>query len=229
MTRRNPYPVPQEPGVIVPVEVRGWHHGYEAGISSPPDVPPTPSRRHPGYMTAWQEGAHAGNADGRAEGWRWAYFDEGALPQPGDAGVYGPRDSGEPDAERGDFPQSWPCVGERPLRVMLAEFAPGEGAEDGLTGRSLARACADKGVARLYLPVLTSSSGPAPEPTGDALGDAGYRHGPVCESLAEAAPHARPEVLTRVPHFGAVIRYEPAREHHFFDLLPLDGRLARRH
>ncbi|MEG3626950.1 hypothetical protein [Streptomyces poriticola] len=119
-------------------------------------------------------------------------------------------------------------MGERPLRVLLAQFAPGDEPEDGLIGRTLARACADKGVARLYLPVLTSSSGPAAEPTGDALLDEGFRHGSVSESLAEAAPQARPEVQARVPHFGAVVRYTPAAEHHFFDLLPLDGRLARR-
>ncbi|MEV0174626.1 hypothetical protein AB0I00_26345 [Streptomyces sp. NPDC050803] len=225
MTQHNPHPVPQEPGVIVSVEVRGWQKGYEAGISSPPDVPTTPSVRHPGFMLAWTEGAVAGNADGRSEGWRWAYFDGGALPQPGDAGAYGPQASGE--AEQG-FARSWPCVGERPLRVMLAQFAPGDEAGDGLTGRTLARACADKGVERLYLPVLTRSSTPPAEPTGDALTDAGFWHGSVCESMTDAVPQALPEVQTRVPHFGAVVRYTPAAEHHFFDLLPLDGQLARR-
>ncbi|GAB7110903.1 hypothetical protein JCM4814A_92210 [Streptomyces phaeofaciens JCM 4814] len=227
MTHHNPYPVPEDPDVFVPAEFRGWQHGYEAGISSPPHVPRTLPSRHHGYTKAREQGAHAGNADGQAEGWRWAYFDEAAaLPRPGNTGTYGPRESGEPD-DGGDFSESWPCVGEAPLRVMLALFAPGDEADDGLTGRTLARACADKGVARLYLPLLTSSPGPTAEPTGDALRDAGYRHGSVCESLAEAAPQARPRTLTRVPHYGAVVRYEPAGEHHFFDLLPLNGILAR--
>jgi hypothetical protein len=225
MTQHNPHPVPEEPGFIVPAEVRGWQKGYDAGISSPPDVPDTPSVRHTGFMHAWAEGAAAGNADGQTEGWRWAYFDQGPFPQPGDTGAYELRESGEPV---GDFARSWPCVGEGPLRVMLAQFAPGDEAEEGLVGRALARACADKAVARLYLPVLTSRSTPAAEPTSDPLTDAGYWHGSVCESMAEAAPQARPELQTRVPHFGAVVRYTPAAEHHFFDLLPLGGQLTGR-
>ncbi|KUN58244.1 hypothetical protein AQJ46_43320 [Streptomyces canus] len=223
MTYHNPHPVPEEPGMFVPVEVRGWQHGYDAGLSRPPDVPPTPGTRHPGYMLAWQEGAHAGNADGRAEGWRWAFFDKDPRPDISGAESYGPLEDGE-----GGSGQRWPCVGEQVLQVMLREFAPGDEAEDGLTGRVLARACTDKGVPRLYLPVRRDSSEPGAEPADDPLHDAGYWHGPVCQSLDEAARQARPEVPSRVPHFGGVVRYEPAAEHHFFDLLPLDGLLADR-
>lgn len=222
MTQRNPHPVPGESGRIVPAEVRGWQKGYDAGISSPPDVPPTPSVRHTGFMHAWAEGAAAGNADGRTEGWRWAYFDGGAVPQPGDAGSYGPRASGEPEA---DFAQSWACVGERPLRVLLALFAPGDEAEDGLVGRTLARACADKGVARLYLPVLTSSSGPAAEPTGDALLDAGFpaRFGDRVPGRG-GPPGPAGGAHTRAPLRCPRALHPRGRT----PLLPLAGQLARR-
>ncbi|MEJ8672851.1 hypothetical protein WKI71_44355 [Streptomyces sp. MS1.AVA.1] len=223
MTQHNPHSVPVEPGVFVPVGVRAWQDGYDEGISSPPDVPRTPLVRDPDYAEAWAQGALAGNADGRTEGWRWAYFEGKVRPEPKDEAVgrYGPQDSGEP----GLFAQSWPCVGERPLLVMLAQFAPGERGGDGLTGRLLAQACTDKGVRQLYVPVNLSSSPPVEEPTGDALHDAGYWHGTVCESLEEAGPEAIAQVTVRVPNFAGIVRYAPAAEHNFFDLLPVDGRL----
>ncbi|MEV5150598.1 hypothetical protein AB0K81_01415 [Streptomyces werraensis] len=227
MPHHNPYPVPDEPGVFVPVEVRGWQGGYDAGISSPPDVPRTPSVRHPGYMDAWTEGAAAGNADGRAEGWRWAYFDGSARPDAKDAGGrYEPGNSGERAPEHGGaFTQSWPCVGEMPLLVMLAQFAPGQQGGEGLTGRLLARACADKGVTRLYLPTSVHPSPAAQEGPGDRLADAGYWHGTVHASLDEAAPEAIDHVTVRVSRFAALVRYEPAGEHNFFDLLPVNEML----
>ncbi|GAA1422808.1 hypothetical protein GCM10009601_24860 [Streptomyces thermospinosisporus] len=223
MPQHNPYAVPDEPGRFVPVEVRGWQDGYDAGISSPPRVPPTPSRRDPGYMDGWTRGAQAGNADGRAEGWRWAYFDGAVRPDPGDAGGrYEHRDSGEQAAGSGQaFTQCWPGVGERPLLVMLAAFAPGEHGGEGLTGRVLARACADKGVTQLYLPVSLQPSRAPDEGTGDPLTSAGYWHGAVHESLDEAAPEAIDHVLVRVVRFAALVRYRPAAEHDFFDLLPV--------
>ncbi|MGW2050467.1 hypothetical protein ACWCPF_35630 [Streptomyces sp. NPDC001858] len=228
MPQHNPYPVPDEPGVLVPVEVRGWQDGYDVGISSPPDVPAMPESRDPQYGPSWAPGAQAGNADGRAEGWRWAYFDGRVRPAAGAGIGYGPQASGEP--EPGDpgvfsFAQSWPCVGEAPLLVMLAEFAPGEHGGEGLTGRRLARACADKGVERLYLAVNLSSSGKPDEWTPDALNGAGYWHGTVCESLDDAAPEAIAQVTVREPRFAGLVRYAPAGEHDFFDLLPVGGLL----
>ncbi|MFI5793135.1 hypothetical protein [Streptomyces sp. NPDC051677] len=230
MPRHNPHTVADEPGVLIPVQVGAWQDGYDAGISSPPDVPPTPHRLDPAYPKPWAQGAAAGNADGQAEGWRWAYFARARRPAPEGAAEspYGPRDSGESrpqDAGLFSFAQSWPCVGEEPLLVMLTRFAPGERGGDGLTGRQLARACADKGVPRLYLPVNLSSSGPPQEWTGDPLGDLGYWHGTVSESLQEAAPEAIAQVTVRAPRFAAVVRYVPAAEHHFFDLLPVGGLL----
>ena len=167
MTHHIPHPVPEEPGVFVPVEVRGRQHGYDAGLSRPPDMPRTPGTRHP------------------------------------------------------------PCVGEPVLRVMVREFAPGGEAENGVTGRVPARACADEGVPRLYLSVHRDSLEPGAEPAGDPLRDMGRRHGPVYQSLGETARQVRPQVRSRVPHFEGV-RYGPAAEHHFFDLLPQDGLLAGR-
>ncbi|NJP49564.1 hypothetical protein HCJ93_05610 [Streptomyces sp. SBST2-5] len=223
MPRHNPYPVPDEPGRIVPVEVRGWQDGYDAGISSPSRVPPTPLVRDPGYADGWTRGARAGNADGGAEGWRWACFDGAARPSPGEAGGrYAHRDSGERSAEYAQvFTRCWPCVGERPLLVLLAAVAPGQHGGEGLTGRVLARTCAGKGVSQLYLPVGLKPS-PAPdEGAGDPLTHAGYWHGGVHESLDEAAPEAIDHVLVRVVRFAALVRYRPAAEHHFFDLLPV--------
>ncbi|OIJ63711.1 hypothetical protein [Streptomyces mangrovisoli] len=236
----NPYPVPTEPGDFLPVRIGAWQNGYDAGISRPPTTPPTPLVRSPDYAEAWAQGAEAGNADGRLDGWRWAYFDRGPRPD-ADGGAevpYGPRDSGETgQAESADYAQSWPCVGEPPLRVVLAHFAPGSEDANGLTGRLLARACADKGVTRLYLPVGLSESAPgsAPEtgpetapgstpasqPADDPLADAGHWHGAVSESLAEAGEEAfRWVTSSRVPRRVGLLRYEPAAEHHFFDLLP---------
>ncbi|ANP52507.1 hypothetical protein J2Z21_009250 [Streptomyces griseochromogenes] len=224
MTQHNPFPVPEEPGLLVPVGVAGWQNGYDAGISSPPGVPRTPLVRSLEYAQAWAQGAVAGNADGRTEGWRWAYFKGAVRPEPKDAanGHYGPQNSGEPGRTgSGAFARSWPAVGELPLQVMLAQFAEGDSDENGLTGRILARACADKGIPRLYLAVGLNSSGPVREATGDPLNDAGYWHGTVCESLEEAASEASAQMPpSRIPHFVALVRYAPAAEHHFFDLLP---------
>ncbi|MGW6738884.1 hypothetical protein [Streptomyces sp. NPDC055013] len=227
MTQHNPHTVPVDPGVFVPVGVRAWQDGYDEGISSPPDVPRTPLVRDPDYAEAWAEGALAGNADGRAEGWRWAYFEGKVRPEPKDEAVgrYGPQDSGEPEGTTFSFAHSWPCVGERPLLVMLRQIAPGESGGDGLTGRLLAQACADKGVRQLYLPVNLSSTRLTNEPTGDALNNAGYWHGAVSESLEEAAPEAIAQVTVRIPSFAGLVRYAPAAEHNFFDLLPVDGLL----
>ncbi|GGV81408.1 hypothetical protein GCM10010294_55010 [Streptomyces griseoloalbus] len=227
MPQHNPYPVPEEPGVFIPVEVKGWQDGYDAGISSPPNTPPTPSVRNPDYMDAWEEGAASGNADGRTEGWRWAYFGGGSRPDPrGAGGPYEPQNSGEGGQEHSEvFTQSWPCVGERPLLVVLARFAPGQRGGDGLTGRLLARACTDKGVTRLYLPVSLHPSEAPQDGTGDPLTDAGYWHGTVQESLDEAAPEAIEHVTVRVVRFAALLRYEPTAEHDFFDLLPVNGQL----
>ncbi|MEV8593527.1 hypothetical protein [Streptomyces sp. NPDC052012] len=224
MPQHNPHPVPDDPGVFVPTQVQGWQDGYDAGISSPPNVPVTPLVRDPDYADAWTEGATSGNADGRTEGWRWAYFDGAAQPDPQGVGrPYEPRDSGEYGQEHGSaFTQSWACVGELPLVVILAPFAPGERGGEGLTGRQLARACADKGVSRLYLPVSLFSSGAAQEGTGDPLTDAGYWHGTVHESLDEAAPEAIDYVTVRQVRFAALLRYAPAAEHDFFDLLPVN-------
>lgn len=124
--QHNSYPVPDEPEVFVPVEVEGRQDGCDAGISSPPNVPPTPCVRTPDRMDAWAEGAASGNADGRKEGWRRAYFDGAAQPDPGDAsGPYEPQDNGEGRPEHGGaFTQSWTCAGELPLPVMPAQFAP---------------------------------------------------------------------------------------------------------
>ncbi|GHF00271.1 hypothetical protein E5082_09695 [Streptomyces griseoluteus] len=231
MPQHNPHTVPDEPGVFVPVEVEGWQHGYDAGISSPPNVPRTPLVRNPDYGDAWAEGAVSGNRDGRTEGWRWAYFHGDARPDPqGAGGPYEPRDSGE-DAPGygqeygGTFAQSWACLGELPLSVVLAQFAPGGRGGDGLTGRLLARACADKGVTALYLPVSLLSSGAAEEGTGDPLNDAGYWHGTVQESLDEAAPEAIAYVTVRQIRYAALLRYQHAAEHNFFDLLPVDSLL----
>jgi hypothetical protein len=116
-------------------------------------------------------------------------------------------------------------VGEAPLLVMPAQSAPGEKDKDGLTGQKLAGACAAKGLPRLHLPVTLSSSGRPPEWTGNPLGDLGYWHGTVSESLEEAAPEAIAQVTVRAPRFAALVRYVPAAEHHFFGLLPVGGRL----
>ncbi|MEV2211621.1 hypothetical protein AB0H86_09195 [Streptomyces sp. NPDC050997] len=230
MPQHNPHPVPDEPGGLIRSEVRGWQDGYDVGISSPPDVPRTPLVRDPDYARAWTQGAAAGNSDGRTEGWRWAYFEGAVQPVPKEAAGdrYGPQDSGvseHGDAPAFSFAQSWPCVGESPLLVMLAQFAPGERGGDGLTGRRLARACVDKGVPRLYLPVSLTSSGRPEERNGDPLRDAGYWHGAVSESLDEAAPEAIAQVTVRAPRFAAVVRYAPTAEHDFFDLLPVGGLL----
>ncbi|QIY93193.1 hypothetical protein HEP87_02000 [Streptomyces sp. S1D4-11] len=232
MPQHNPYSVPVEPGEFMPVQIGAWQNGYDAGISTPPDVPPTPLVRNPDYAQAWAQGAVAGNADGRSEGWRWAYFDGTARPSPqeGAGCPYGPRDSGEPpQAERADYAQSWPCVGELPLQMILAQFAPGGGDENGRTGRVLAQACADKGISRLHLPVSLSSSGSPLEPAGDPLGDAGYWHGTVTESPAEAGDEAFKWVTSRVPRYVGLVRYVPAAEHHFFDLIPEGSRLPAGH
>ncbi|MGW2834642.1 hypothetical protein [Streptomyces sp. NPDC001286] len=229
MAQHNPYQVPPEAGEFMPIRIRGWQNGYDAGISTPPDVPATPLVRSPDYARAWAQGAVAGNADGRREGWRWAYFDGAARPDPGEGagGSYGPGDSGERlPPESASYQQSWPCVGELPLRVVLAQFAPGSDDENGLTGTLLAQVCADKGVDRLYLPVGLSSSGSPAQPTGDPLADAGYWHGTVSESLTEAGEAAFQWVTSsRIPRHVGLVRYEPAAEHHFFDLLPEGSRL----
>ncbi|WP_406351140.1 hypothetical protein OHB56_01370 [Streptomyces sp. NBC_01635] len=207
MPQHNSYPVPDEPEVFVPVEVEGRQDGCDAGISSPPNVPPTPCVRTPDRMDAWAEGAASGNADGRKEGWRRAYFDGAAQPDPGDAsGPYEPQDSGEGRPEHGGaFTQSWTCAGELPLPVMPAQFTPGERGGDGLTDGLLPRARADKGVRRLYLPVSVLSSGAAQEGTGDPLAGAGHWHGPVHASLSEATPEAIDHVT---------VSTHPPEEHH---------------
>ncbi|MBK3641559.1 hypothetical protein [Streptomyces sp. MBT33] len=229
MAQHNPYRVPPETGEFMPIRIRGWQNGYDAGISAPPDVPATPLVRSPDYARAWAQGAVAGNADGRREGWRWAYFDGAARPDPGEGagGPYGPGDSGERHPpESASYQQSWPCVGELPLRLVLAQFAPGSDDGNGLTGTLLAQVCADKGVDRLYLPVGLSSSGSPAQPTGDPLADAGYWHGTVSESLAEAGEAAFQWVTSsRIPRHVGLVRYGPAAEHHFFDLLPEGSRL----
>ncbi|MFD8046390.1 hypothetical protein ACFV5E_23530 [Streptomyces chartreusis] len=227
MTQHNPHSVPTEPGVFVPIGVEGWQEGYDEAISSPPNVPRTPLVRDPDYAVAWKEGALAGNADGRTEGWRWAYFGGKVRPEPkGESdGRYGPRDSGEPEDAPFSLPQAWPCVGEGPLLVMLEQFAPGERGGDGLTGRLLAKACADKGVRQLYLPVSLSPSPPPEEPTGDPLRDRGYWHGTVAETLEDVARQAVAQVTVPAPDNTGLVRYAPAAEHNFIDLLPVGGRL----
>ncbi|MER5450996.1 hypothetical protein ABT052_32690 [Streptomyces sp. NPDC002766] len=223
MAQHNPYRTPARPGEPMPFRFSAWQSGYDAGIGTPPDVPATPLVRNPDYARAWAQGAVAGNADGRREGWRWAYFDGGVRPDPGEGagGPYGPGDSGERLPQSAHYAQSWPCVGELPLRAVLAQFAPGSDDENGLTGTLLAQVCADKGVDRLYLPVGLSSSEPDPQPTGDPLADAGYWHGAVSESFAEAGEEAFQWVTSsRIPRHVGLVRYVPAGEHHFFDLLP---------
>ncbi|MEW2051683.1 hypothetical protein [Streptomyces sp. NPDC005476] len=227
MTQHNPHHVPDDPNVFVPVSVRAWQDGYDAGVSSPPDVPPTPLVRDPDYADAWAEGALAGNADGRAEYWRWAYFTTG-RPEEGrpdhHAHWYTPRDSGVPERQgRAALPRSWPCVGDKPLRVMLTRFAPEAPFREGLTGRSLARACEQKNVERLYMPVALSASAPVGA-SGDPLRDNGYEHGEVTASEDEAM-----DVLAGLTdatvRFPGLIRYTPAAEHDFFELLPVGGEL----
>ncbi|MGC0344099.1 hypothetical protein [Streptomyces sp. SLBN-8D4] len=81
-------------------------------------------------------------------------------------------------------------MGELPLGAVLAQFAPGSDDENGLAGTLLAQVRADKRVDRLYLPVALSPSGSPPQPTDDPLADAGYWHGTVSDSFAEAGEEA---------------------------------------
>lgn len=230
MTQHNPHPVPDDPNVFVPTAVGAWQDGYDAGVSSPPDVPPTPLVRETAYADAWAEGALAGNADGRAEGWRWQYFATG-VPKEGRpdhrARWYTPHDSGVPERPgRASLPQSWPCVDDKPLRVMLAHFAPDAPFREGLFGSALARACEERNVERLYMPVALSASAPVGA-SGDPLRDNGYGHGEVTVSQDEAmdALYGPADATGR---FRGLIRYTPAAEHDFFELLPVGGQLPER-
>ncbi|WP_329446485.1 hypothetical protein [Streptomyces canus] len=176
MAQHNPYRAPAQPGEPMPFRFSAWQNGYDAGIGTPPEVPATPLVRNPAYARAWAQGAVAGNPDGRREGRRWAYFDGAARPDPGEGAAvpYGPGDSGERLPQSAQYAQSWPCVGELPLRAVLAQFAPGSDDENGLVGTLLAQVGADKGVDRLYLPVALPPSGSPPQPTADPFADAGY-------------------------------------------------------
>ncbi|MET7738263.1 hypothetical protein ABZT02_44355 [Streptomyces sp. NPDC005402] len=105
---------------------------------------------------------------------------------------------------------------ELPLRAVLAQVAPRSDDEDGLVGTLLAQVCAEKGVDRLYLQVALSPSGSPPQPTDGPLADAGYWHGTVSESFAEAGEGAFQSVTSsRIPHPVGLVRYTPAAEHHF--------------
>ncbi|MFE9604390.1 hypothetical protein [Streptomyces hokutonensis] len=109
---------------------------------------------------------------------------------------------------------------------FLAQFAPGSDDANGPAGTLLAQVCADKGVDRLYLPVALSPSGSPPQPTDDPLADAGYWHGWASETFAEAGEEAFQWVTSSpIPRHVGLVRYAPAAEHHFFDLLPEASRL----
>ncbi|MGW1812180.1 hypothetical protein ACWCQM_01180 [Streptomyces sp. NPDC002125] len=203
-------------------EARGWQAGYDAGIGSPDGVPATPSVRVAGFMKAWAEGAAAGNADGKAEGWRLRPVREegpGGLTRPPGAE---PLSSGETGGPATAFPHAWRSVGALPLIVMLAHAAPEAGGSwtAQLAGLALRRAlAAPDGPGQLYVPCCVE---PAHDATGDPVLDAGYWHGPVSASFEAAAEEAAGHGLVRIPHAPGVARYRPADDHNFWDWLPLD-------
>ncbi|MEU3706688.1 hypothetical protein AB0E82_30850 [Streptomyces anulatus] len=222
MPLTNPYVQENDGAFGTSVEARGWQAGYDAGVSTPPDVPQGPSTRHSGFMDAWAEGAVAGNADGRTEGWRLRPVTErgGSVVR-----VSGsePQDSGESGEEAGAFAVAWKSVGHLPLALILQQFAPGTGTGPGsqLAGLALDWACADRGGPdRLYLPFCVS---PPHELSGDALFEVGYWHGDVSGSLDEAGQAAVSHALVRVPHFAGLVRYRPAGAHNFWDWLPMEN------
>lgn len=220
MPHTNPYVEKKDGAFGASAEARGWQTGYDAGVSTPPDVPQTPSTRHPGFMDAWAEGAAAGNADGRAEGWRLRPVTESSgfvVRVPGSE----PQDSGEGGEQSAAFAVAWKSVGDLPLALILQQFAPeaDTGSASQFAGRALDQACADKGgPAQLYLPLCVS---PPHELAGDALHDAGYWHGEVSDSFDEAGQSAASHALVRMPHFPGLVRYRPAGTHNFWDWLPL--------
>ncbi|MFE6039359.1 hypothetical protein [Streptomyces sp. NPDC056452] len=220
MPHTNPYGQEKDGDFGSSVEARGWQAGYDTGVSTPPDVPETPSTRHPGFMDAWAEGAAAGNADGRAEGWRLRPVTESSgfvLRVPGAE----PEASGESGDRAGAFAVAWKSVGDLPLALILRQFAPGAetGSHTQLAGRALDQVIADKGgPAQLYLPLCVS---PPHQLSGDALLDAGYWHGDVSDSFDEAGKEATSHALVRVPHFSGLVRYRPVGTHNFWDWLPL--------
>ncbi|MFF3595343.1 hypothetical protein [Kitasatospora indigofera] len=233
MPQLNPFPHESGGGLGPSDQAKGWHAGYVAGISSYPEPPRTPLVRSGEFMAAFEQGAEAGRADGLAEGRRWRWFGEDARTGRATAdGPQPPRSPAEP-VEAGEdgpaaphHPLAWRCVGELALWTMLEQFAPGAFEHD-FAGLRLDRACTDKGVSRLYLPVRLIAGDPPPEPAGDPLGDAGFWHGTVGDSFAEAAAE-RPGPVTRAPGFLGLVRYTPAGEHDFWDMLPADGRMPAR-
>jgi hypothetical protein len=218
--RTNPYIDEQHSDFGASAEARGWQAGYDAGISTPPDVPHGPLTRHTGFMDAWAEGAAAGNADGRTEGWRLRPVTDNSgfvIKVPG----VQPEDSGESGENAGSFTMAWKSVGALPLDLILRQFAPGAdgGPHPQLAGHALNQVCADKGApAQLYLPLCVS---PPHGLSGDALLDAGYWHGDVTDSFDDAGRAAGLHASVRVPHFPGLVRYRPAGAHNFWDWLPL--------
>ncbi|MFD6275785.1 hypothetical protein ACFWFI_09460 [Streptomyces sp. NPDC060209] len=216
----NPYADAKDGSSDLSVEARGWQAGYDAGVSTPPEVPPTQASRHGGFMNAWAEGAIAGNADGRAEGWRLRPVTESSglvVRVPGSE----PEAGGETGEMAGEFAVAWKSVGDAPLRLMLGQFAPDAdgGSDVWLVGRALDKACTGKGGAdRLYLPICVD---PPHELSGDDLNDAGYWHGDVTDSFDVAGKAAAQHALKRMPHFPGLVRYRPAGTHNFWDWLPL--------
>ncbi|WP_329611736.1 hypothetical protein [Kitasatospora herbaricolor] len=240
MPQLNPFPHDSGGGLGPSDSAKGWHAGYVAGVSSPEELPRTPSVRSTQFMDAFGQGAEAGRADGLAEGWRWRWFGEDART--GRAGTAGPRPPRSPappvDAEEDgpaapQYPLAWRGVGELALGTMLEQFAPAAAGRD-FVGLRLDRSCADKGVTRLYLPVRLIADEPPAEPTGDPLGDAGFWHGTVGDSFAEAAAELsgaaveRPGRVTRAAGFLALVRWSPAGEHDFWDVLPAGGSMPPR-
>ncbi|CAN3985149.1 hypothetical protein [Kitasatospora purpeofusca] len=234
MPQLNPFPHEGDGGLGPPASAKGWHQGYIAAVSSPSGLPRTPSARSTEFMDAFELGAAAGRADGLAEGWRWRYFGEdvrtgretGQGPQPARSPVE-PVDSGEDGPAGPTYPLAWHCVGTAALRVVLEQFAPGSDRE--FPGLRLDRVCADKGVGRLYLPVRLLPRDPPAEPAGDPLGDQGFWHGTTTDSFADAVAAEGPDgphpLVTRAPTFLGLVRYRPAGEHDFWDVLPADGRM----
>ncbi|MFF7588148.1 hypothetical protein ACFZCK_11780 [Kitasatospora purpeofusca] len=237
MPQLNPFPHDGDGGLGPSASAKGWHQGYIAAVSSPSELPRTPLVRSGEFMDAFRTGAAAGRADGLAEGWRWRYFgedartgeDTGQGPQPARSPVE-PVDAGEDGPAGPAYPLAWRCVGAAALRVVLEQFAPGSDPE--FPGLRLDRVCADKGVGRLYLPVRLLPRDPPAEPAGDPLADQGFWHGTAADSLTDAAaegPDGPDAPETRAPTFLGLVRYRPAGEHDFWDLLPAGGRMPATH
>ncbi|MEV8034946.1 hypothetical protein [Streptomyces sp. NPDC086182] len=219
MPTQNPY-ASDDNNAMFGSGLDAWEQGYEIAISSPPVVPETPLSRNPVCNTAWTEGALAGNADGRSDGWRLRLSDTGSGIVPENWPDVVGAESGGPDEEAMGFPKRFKGVGYLPLTLMLSSIAPDT--EDGKSRTapeqvtSLATVCGDKKYPSLYLPLYAyRSEGP---PRSD------FWHGEATASFGEAA-HKLKENFSNSrfidPQTPALIRYLPGSEHYFWDWLPL--------